>query len=82
MSAEEEPLATAMVKDSAGGQNSQNKGQARLICFVPLASVEVKFILFSEKLEQKTARWREKNREREHDSKAVAFRPWQVHSEL
>ncbi len=38
VSAEEEPLATARVKDSADGQNSQNKGQARLICFVPLAS--------------------------------------------
>lgn len=65
VSAEEKSLAKARVKDSADGQNSQNKGQARLICFVPLASVEVKFILFSEKLEQTTARWREtKQRER------------------
>lgn len=31
---------------------------------MPLASVEVKFILFSEKLEQKTARWRETKTDR------------------
>lgn len=70
--------ATAMLKDSAGGQNSQNRGQARLICFVPLASAEVKLILYSKKPERKTGRWRET----EHDSKAVAFRPRQACREL
>lgn len=51
--------ASAMLKDFAGGQNSHNRGQARLICFVPIASAEVKFILYSKKPERKTGMWRE-----------------------